>query len=129
MSCSLRRHSNELKPDDNDTDMEPIIKKVMGAKLFEDDDGGLWKQSVQDCQGEILCSEFSTFLHMLYMGALILRGCRTSGGRNSPRHRRKTEEWGLISVSQFTLFARFKGSKPSTLSYPILFAQRTDGII
>lgn len=129
MSCSLPRHSTELKPDDNDTDMEPIIKKVMGAKLFEDDNGGLWKQSVQDCQGEILCSEFSTFLHMLYIGALILRDCRMSGSRKFPRHRRKTDEWGLISVSQFTLFARFKGSKPSTLSYSILFAQRTYGIV
>lgn len=46
-----------LISDDTETDMDPIIKKVMGAKLFEDANGGLWKESVQDCQGEILCSE------------------------------------------------------------------------
>ena len=48
----------KLKIDDDDTDMAPILKKVMGCKLFEDADGGLWKESIQECQGEILCSEY-----------------------------------------------------------------------
>jgi hypothetical protein len=47
---------SSLTPDDEDADMEPIIKKVLNAKLFEDEQGGLWKQSVKECNGEILCS-------------------------------------------------------------------------
>lgn len=46
----------KLNLDDDDADMDPIIKKVLNAKLFEDDNGGLWKQSVKECNGEILCS-------------------------------------------------------------------------
>lgn len=41
--------------DDDATDMNPIIKKVLDAKLFEDDQGGLWKQTIKECEGEILC--------------------------------------------------------------------------
>lgn len=43
--------------DDDASDMNPIIKKVLDAKLFEDDQGGLWKQTIKECDGEILCGE------------------------------------------------------------------------
>lgn len=53
-------HDLLLTSDDDDADMDPIIKKVLNAKLFEDDNGGLWKQSVKECNGEILCSMLGT---------------------------------------------------------------------
>lgn len=56
--------------DDTPSDASYIIKKLISAKLFDDDQGGMWKRSVKDIEGEVLC------------------------------------------VSQFTLFANFKGSKP-----------------
>ena len=48
-------------PDDNESDIAPIIKKVLGGKLFEDEQGGLWKQTIIDAQGEILCGMLSHF--------------------------------------------------------------------
>lgn len=41
--------------DDGPSDSEKIIKKVLGAKLFDDEDGNMWKYSVKDIQGEVLC--------------------------------------------------------------------------
>ncbi|WVQ70135.1 D-tyrosyl-tRNA(Tyr) deacylase [Kwoniella botswanensis] len=55
---------------DEPSDATQIIKKVLTARLFDDDQGGMWKRSVKDIDGEVLC------------------------------------------VSQFTLLANFKGSKP-----------------
>ncbi|KAK8869870.1 D-tyrosyl-tRNA(Tyr) deacylase [Kwoniella newhampshirensis] len=55
---------------DEPTDAAQIIKKILSARLFDDDQGGIWKKSVKDINGEVLC------------------------------------------VSQFTLLAGFKGSKP-----------------
>jgi D-Tyr-tRNAtyr deacylase len=37
--------------------MNPIVKKVLDAKWFEDAQGGLWKQTIKECEGEILCGE------------------------------------------------------------------------
>ncbi|ORY33768.1 D-tyrosyl-tRNA deacylase [Naematelia encephala] len=55
---------------DEPPDRALILKKILSAKLFDDQDGGSWKRSVKDIDGEVLC------------------------------------------VSQFTLFANFKGAKP-----------------
>nr|ODN81199.1 D-tyrosyl-tRNA(Tyr) deacylase [Cryptococcus depauperatus CBS 7841] len=55
---------------DEPSDATQIIKKILTAKLWEDEDGGGWKKNVKDIDGEVLC------------------------------------------VSQFTLLATFKGSKP-----------------
>ncbi|KAK6902888.1 D-tyrosyl-tRNA(Tyr) deacylase [Kwoniella mangroviensis CBS 10435] len=55
---------------DEPSDATQIIRKVLTARLFDDDQGGMWKKSVKDIDGEVLC------------------------------------------VSQFTLLANFKGSKP-----------------
>ena len=41
--------------DDESKDATTIIKKILSAKLFDGPDGGLWKQSVRDINGEILC--------------------------------------------------------------------------
>ncbi|WWD15855.1 D-tyrosyl-tRNA(Tyr) deacylase [Kwoniella shandongensis] len=55
---------------DEPADATQIIKKILTARLFDDDQGGMWKKNVKDIDGEVLC------------------------------------------VSQFTLLAGFKGSKP-----------------
>ncbi|EIW69643.1 hypothetical protein TREMEDRAFT_18262, partial [Tremella mesenterica DSM 1558] len=51
-------------------DTKTMVKKILSIKLFDSEEGGMWKRDVRDIQGDILC------------------------------------------VSQFTLFANFKGSKP-----------------
>jgi D-Tyr-tRNAtyr deacylase len=61
--------------DDNESDIAPIIKKVLGGKLFEDEQGGLWKQNIIDAQGEILCG---TSIHS-YLDHRVCEQ-RTSGG-------------------------------------------------
>ncbi|WVF72254.1 D-tyrosyl-tRNA(Tyr) deacylase [Kwoniella sp. CBS 6097] len=55
---------------DTPSDATQIIKKILSARLFEDEHGSHWKKNVKDIDGEVLC------------------------------------------VSQFTLLAGFKGSKP-----------------
>ncbi|OCF36545.1 D-tyrosyl-tRNA(Tyr) deacylase [Kwoniella heveanensis BCC8398] len=55
---------------DTPSDATQIIKKILSARLFEDEHGSHWKKNVRDIEGEVLC------------------------------------------VSQFTLLAGFKGSKP-----------------
>ncbi|WVR05123.1 D-tyrosyl-tRNA(Tyr) deacylase [Kwoniella sp. DSM 27419] len=55
---------------DTPADATQIIKKILSARLFEDDQGAHWKKNVKEIDGEVLC------------------------------------------VSQFTLLAGFKGSKP-----------------
>lgn len=48
----MRQHVDA--PDDTPDDAAWIIKKVLGAKLW-DGDGGAWKNSVVDLDGEVLC--------------------------------------------------------------------------
>ncbi|WRT67096.1 D-tyrosyl-tRNA(Tyr) deacylase [Kwoniella shivajii] len=55
---------------DEPSNTTQIIRKILSARLFDDDQGSMWKKSVKDIDGEVLC------------------------------------------VSQFTLLANFKGSKP-----------------
>ncbi|KAH6918258.1 D-tyrosyl-tRNA deacylase [Coprinopsis sp. MPI-PUGE-AT-0042] len=50
--------------DDNDTDIATLTKKILGIKVFEDpsDPSKMWKSSVKDINGEILCvSQFTLF--------------------------------------------------------------------
>jgi D-Tyr-tRNAtyr deacylase len=77
--------------DDEPSDSTTIIKKILGAKLFGDETGDGWKKSVVDIDGEVLCGT-SLHIHPLMV---------------------KTDD-GI--VSQFTLLANFKGSKPGTSS-------------
>jgi D-tyrosyl-tRNA(Tyr) deacylase len=42
--------------DDEPTDSTTIIKKILGAKLF-DDESGTWKKDVRDIDGEVLCGQ------------------------------------------------------------------------
>lgn len=53
----------ELTSDDTPDDAAWIIKKVLGAKLWDGAEGGAWKQGVTDIEGEVLCGEFRYLLH------------------------------------------------------------------
>lgn len=46
-----------IQTDDEPPDSTTIIKKILSAKLFSDDDGKLWQKSVVDVGGEVLCGE------------------------------------------------------------------------
>ena len=60
LSCSQDRAwsvqtiSKMLMEDDEPSDSTTIIKKILGAKLF-DDETGAWKKDVRDIEGEVLC--------------------------------------------------------------------------
>jgi len=42
--------------DDEPSDSTTIIKKILQAKLF-DDETGTWKKDVRDIDGEVLCGQ------------------------------------------------------------------------
>ncbi|TFK30239.1 D-tyrosyl-tRNA deacylase [Coprinopsis marcescibilis] len=50
--------------DDNDTDIVALTKKILTLRVFEDlnDPGKMWKSSVKDINGEILCVSQFTLL-------------------------------------------------------------------
>jgi D-Tyr-tRNAtyr deacylase len=43
--------------DDAPQNSSIIIKKILSAKLFDDDEGKAWKRSVKEIDGEVLCGE------------------------------------------------------------------------
>ncbi|KAI0256583.1 D-tyrosyl-tRNA deacylase [Lactifluus subvellereus] len=46
--------------DDNASDIEILTKKILSLKIFSNSSGNMWKASVKDVQGEILCvSQFT----------------------------------------------------------------------
>ncbi|WVQ78043.1 D-tyrosyl-tRNA(Tyr) deacylase [Cryptococcus sp. DSM 104549] len=47
---------------DTPADATQIIKKVLTAKLFDDENGALWKRNVKDIEGEVLCVSQFTLL-------------------------------------------------------------------
>ncbi|WWC91189.1 D-tyrosyl-tRNA(Tyr) deacylase [Kwoniella dendrophila CBS 6074] len=48
--------------EDEEADRAAIIKKILNIKLFEEEDGSLWKKSVQEIDGEVLCvSQFTLY--------------------------------------------------------------------
>ncbi|EPQ57780.1 hypothetical protein GLOTRDRAFT_71655 [Gloeophyllum trabeum ATCC 11539] len=49
--------------DDNNTDIETLTKKIVSLRVFDDDaSGAMWKKSVKDIDGEILCVSQFTLL-------------------------------------------------------------------
>jgi len=48
--------NRRLMIDDEPSDSTTIIKKILGAKLF-DDETGTWKRDVRDIDGEVLCGQ------------------------------------------------------------------------
>ncbi|EPE08205.1 d-tyrosyl-trna deacylase [Ophiostoma piceae UAMH 11346] len=44
-----------VAPGDTEKDAESLAAKVVKLRLWDDDEGGTWKRSVQDIGGEILC--------------------------------------------------------------------------
>ncbi|KAI9692528.1 MAG: D-tyrosyl-tRNA(Tyr) deacylase [Bathelium mastoideum] len=48
--------------DDTEKEADAMASKIMKTKLWDDDNGGRWKRSVQDVNGEILCvSQFTLY--------------------------------------------------------------------
>ncbi|GJE87041.1 D-aminoacyl-tRNA deacylase [Phanerochaete sordida] len=48
--------------DDTAADMTTLTNKILSLKVFEDADGRMWKSSVKDIDGEVLCvSQFTLF--------------------------------------------------------------------
>jgi len=46
--------------DDNASDIEILAKKILSLKVFSNSSGNMWKASVKDVQGELLCvSQFT----------------------------------------------------------------------
>ncbi|KAJ9646894.1 D-tyrosyl-tRNA(Tyr) deacylase [Exophiala oligosperma] len=51
-----------IGPHDSKKDVESMAAKVLKMKLWPDESGASWKNSVQDIEGEILCvSQFTLF--------------------------------------------------------------------
>jgi D-aminoacyl-tRNA deacylase len=46
-----------MAPGDTDKEAAALAAKVLKLKLWDDDNGGRWKNSVQDINGEVLCGE------------------------------------------------------------------------
>ncbi|PHH86088.1 hypothetical protein CDD83_10772 [Cordyceps sp. RAO-2017] len=51
-----------VAPQDTEKTMETLANKVLGMKLWDDDNGGRWKRSVRDVDGEVLCVSQFTLL-------------------------------------------------------------------
>ena len=49
-------------PHDTRKDAESLASKILKLKLWPDDSGAMWKRSVQDIEGEVLCvSQFTLY--------------------------------------------------------------------
>ncbi|ETS74622.1 hypothetical protein PFICI_13106 [Pestalotiopsis fici W106-1] len=51
-----------MAPGDTEKEADSLAKKIVKLKLWDDDNGGRWKHSVQDIGGEILCVSQFTLL-------------------------------------------------------------------
>jgi len=51
-----------VSKDDTIKDSEQTASKLLKMKLWDDDNGGRWKRSVQDIEGEVLCVSQFTLL-------------------------------------------------------------------
>jgi hypothetical protein len=50
-----------VAPSDTEKEASGLAAKVLKLKLWDDDAGGRWKQSVQDINGEVLCGKTYPF--------------------------------------------------------------------
>ncbi|KAG6041783.1 hypothetical protein E4U41_001995 [Claviceps citrina] len=51
-----------VAPGDSEKEAQQIANKVLKMKLWDDEEGGRWKQSVMDIHGEVLCVSQFTLL-------------------------------------------------------------------
>ncbi|EGY13414.1 hypothetical protein VD0002_g406 [Verticillium dahliae] len=51
-----------VAPGDTEREAKSLAAKVLKMKLWDDDSGGRWKQSVKDIEGEVLCVSQFTLL-------------------------------------------------------------------
>ncbi|KAJ1666831.1 D-tyrosyl-tRNA(Tyr) deacylase [Coemansia sp. RSA 1646] len=51
-----------INKDDTRDDMEYIAKKILGVRIFDDDEGNMWKKGTQELGLEVLCiSQFTLY--------------------------------------------------------------------
>ncbi|KAL6298607.1 D-Tyr tRNAtyr deacylase-like domain-containing protein [Sparassis latifolia] len=48
--------------DDTTADVDILTKKILTLRLFDNGSGGMWKKSVQDIEGDVLCVSQFTLL-------------------------------------------------------------------
>ncbi|KAF8517503.1 D-tyrosyl-tRNA deacylase, partial [Hysterangium stoloniferum] len=48
--------------DDTTIDVEHIVKKILALRVFDDDSGAMWRKSVRDITGDVLCVSQFTLL-------------------------------------------------------------------
>ncbi|KAH8124140.1 hypothetical protein ACSS6W_004432 [Trichoderma asperelloides] len=51
-----------VAPGDTEKEADSLANKVVKMKLWDDEDGGRWKRSVTDIEGEVLCVSQFTLL-------------------------------------------------------------------
>jgi len=51
-----------VAPGDTEKDADALAAKVLNIRLWDDENGGRWKQNVQDINGEVLCVSQFTLL-------------------------------------------------------------------
>ena len=59
MSVLKRMCNSRTKPSDDDqSDTAYVVKKLLQTRLFDDEaSGAMWKKSVKDIDGEVLCGQ------------------------------------------------------------------------
>ncbi|KOS23238.1 D-tyrosyl-tRNA(Tyr) deacylase [Escovopsis weberi] len=58
-----------VAPGDTEKEADSLANKVVRMKLWDDEDGGRWKKSVADIDGEVLCVSQFTLLASTKKGA------------------------------------------------------------
>lgn len=46
--------------DDNERDIDTIVNKILNIRVFEDEQGTMWKKGVKDLGLEVLCGKVFT---------------------------------------------------------------------
>jgi len=75
--------------DDTTNDMDVLVKKILTLRVFENSSGSIWKASVKDIAGEILCVSQFTLM------------ANTTKGNKPDFHRAMSAELSRTMYGQF----------------------------
>ncbi|KAI0273514.1 D-Tyr tRNAtyr deacylase-like domain-containing protein [Gloeopeniophorella convolvens] len=92
--------------DDNASDVEVLAKKILSLRVFSGPSGDMWKASVKEIQGEVLCVSQFTLM------------ANTSKGNKPDFHRAMVRESLLCNA--FVLFIREKVRRSITFHVRIV---------